>query len=144
MCQSFRSTNFLEVAKIIPQGRISERIVVQTDDVLVPQTLEEVVEVVKAVKIVLQVRISAKICEQIVGAPVPHAVDELAPPFQEETVEVIKLFPEEFTPRRKYRGSRHRSASRSAYTNRPSINQVTKHAEIPQIPYIDEVVNVRV
>ena len=59
----------MEVARIIPQGRISERTVVQTDDVPVPQTLEEVVEVVNAVKIVSQERISAKICEQIVGAP---------------------------------------------------------------------------
>ena len=29
--------------------------------------------------------------------PVPHAVDELVSPFQEETVEAIKLFPEERT-----------------------------------------------
>ena len=40
----------MEVAKIIPQVRISERIVVQTDDVPAPQILKEVVEVVKAVK----------------------------------------------------------------------------------------------
>ena len=87
----------MEVARIISQGRISERVVVQTDEP-VPQTLEEVVEVVKAVNI------SVKICEQIVGAPVPHAVDELVPPLQEETFEVIKLFPEEHTPRRIIQG----------------------------------------
>ena len=41
----------VEVAKVIPQERISKRIVVQTDDdVAVPQILKEVVEVVKAVK----------------------------------------------------------------------------------------------
>ena len=74
----------MEVAKKIPQRRISERIVVQFDDVPVPQTLEEVVVVVKAVKIVPQERISEGICEQIVGAPVPHAMDDLVSPFQEE------------------------------------------------------------
>ena len=36
--------------------------------------------------------------------------------------------------------SRSRSAPRNVYTNRPSINQETKHAEIPQIHYIDKVV----
>ena len=46
----------MEVATTIPQRRTSERIVVQTDDVPVPQTLEEIVEVVKAVKIVPQER----------------------------------------------------------------------------------------
>ena len=39
-----------EVAKTFPQMRISERIVVKTTDVLVPQILKEVAEVVKAVK----------------------------------------------------------------------------------------------
>ena len=56
------------------------------------------------VKIVPSERISAKICEQIVGASVPQAVDELVSSFQEETVEVIKLFPEERTPRRIVQG----------------------------------------
>ena len=86
----------VEVAEIIPQERTSEH----TVGVPAPLILEEVVEVVKAVKIVPQERISAKICEQIVGATVPHAVDELVSPFQEETVEVIKLFREERTPKR--------------------------------------------
>ena len=40
--------------------------------------------------------------------------------------------------------SRSRSASRSAYTNRLSINQVTKIAEIPQILFIDKVVDMLV
>ena len=43
----------LEVAKIIPQKRIPERMVGQIDDVPVPQILNEIVEVVKAVKTVL-------------------------------------------------------------------------------------------
>ena len=51
-CQFFRSRNKLcKSRRPYPQRRISERIVVQTDDVPVPQTLEEVVEMVKAVKI---------------------------------------------------------------------------------------------
>ena len=57
------------------------------------QILEEIVEVVKAgsaVKIVPHERISAKSCEQIVDAPVQHAVDELASQCQEETLEVIQ------------------------------------------------------
>ena len=40
--------------------------------------------------------------------------------------------------------TRSRSASRSVYTNRPSINQVTKHAETPQILFIDKVVGMPV
>ena len=78
------------------------------------QILEEIVEVVKAVKIVPQERISEGIgeqivdmpvpqileeavertsawsCEQIVDAFVPHAVDELASQCQEETLERIQ------------------------------------------------------
>ena len=134
----------VEVAKTIPQERISKRIVVQTEDVSVPQILKEVVEVVKAVKTVPQDRIAETICEQIVDTPVSQAVYELVPSFpsfQEEIDEMIKLFPEERVPKRI---SRSRSASRSVYTNRPSINQVTKHAEIPQIPYIDKVVDMPV
>ena len=141
----------MEVAKTTPQGHMSERIVVQTEDVPVPQILKEVVEVVKAVKIVPQERISAKICEQIVDAPVPHAVDEPVSQFLEETDEVIKLSPAERTPRRIMQGSPSsppppppRNASRSVYTNRLSINQVTKHAEIPQNMYVDTVVDMLV
>ena len=59
----------VEVAKIIPQRRISERIVVKTTDVPVPQILTEVAEVVKAVNTAPQDRISETICEQIVNAP---------------------------------------------------------------------------
>ena len=58
-----------------------------------PQIYEEIVEVVKAVKNVPQKRISARICEQIVGAPVRHAVDELVSLLQEETAEVVQLSP---------------------------------------------------
>ena len=46
----------LEVAEIIHQKRIPERIVGQIDDVQVPKILKEVVEVVKAVKTVTQER----------------------------------------------------------------------------------------
>ena len=55
----------LEFAEITPQKRIPERIVGQIDDVPVPQILNEIVEVVKAVKSVPQERISEKIGEQI-------------------------------------------------------------------------------
>ena len=55
----------VEVAEIIPQKLIPERIVGQMDDVPVPQILNEIVEVVKAVKIVHQERISEGIGEQI-------------------------------------------------------------------------------
>ena len=73
-----------------------------------PQILKDVVEVVKAVKTVPQDRILPEtICEQIVDAPVPQAVDELVPSFQEEMDEVIKLFREEHTPS----SSRRRSSS---------------------------------
>ena len=54
-----------EVAKTFPQ----ERIVVKTTDVLVPQILKEVAEVVKAVNTALQDRISETNGEQIVDAP---------------------------------------------------------------------------
>ena len=74
----------VEVAEITPQGRISERMVVLTEDVPVHQILNQVVEVVNAIKIVPQERISAKICEQIVDVPVPHAVDKPVPQFQEK------------------------------------------------------------
>ena len=93
----------VEVAKNPPQGRFSERTVVQIEDVPVPQILKEVVEVVKAVKTVPQDRIPETVCEQIVDAPVSQAVDEPVPSFpsfQEEIDEMIKLFPEEHTPRR--------------------------------------------
>ena len=96
-----------EVTKPTPQGRFSERTVVQTEVVPVPQILKEVVEVVKAVKTVPQERISAKICEQIVDAHVPQAVDAPVPSFpsfQEEIDEMIKLFSEEHTPRRIIQG----------------------------------------
>ena len=53
----------------VPQKRIPERIVGQIDDVPVPQTLNEIVEVGKAIKIVLQESIPGRICEQIVDAP---------------------------------------------------------------------------
>ena len=93
-----------EVIKLSPAKRITERTVEHIADVPVPQTLEEDVEVVKAVKIVPQERFSAKICEQIVDAPVPRAVDEPVLPFQGKTDEVIKLFPEERTPKRIIQG----------------------------------------
>ena len=81
---------FEEVAKTFPQRRVSERIVVQTTDVPVPQILKEVAEVVKAVNTAPQDRISETTGEQIVDAP-----DEPFPPFQEEIYEVIKLPPTE-------------------------------------------------
>ena len=61
----------LEVAEIIPQKRIPECIVGQIDDVPVPQILNEVVEVEKAVKNVPLERISEKIGEQIDDDIVP-------------------------------------------------------------------------
>ena len=67
----------VEVAKIIPQRRISERIVVKTTDVPVPQILTEVAEVVKAVN------------------TAPQDRDEPFPPLKEEIHEVIKLPPME-------------------------------------------------
>ena len=94
----------MEVAKTTLQGRFLERTVVQTEDVPVPQILKEVVEVVKAVKTVPQDRIPETICEQIVDAPVPQAVDEPVPSFQDEIDDVIKLFPEEHTPKRIIQG----------------------------------------
>ena len=92
----------VEVAETIPQERFSERAVAHNEDASVPQILKEVVEVVKAVKTAPQERFPAKICEQIVDTPVPQAVDEPepVPSIQEEIDEVIKLFPEEHTPRR--------------------------------------------
>ena len=71
---------------------------------LVPQILEEVVEVVKAcyaVQIVPQERISERICEQIVDAPVPHAVNEPVPQSQGLTLEVIQPIPAERIPERR-------------------------------------------
>ena len=59
------------VAEIIPQKRIPERIVRQIDDVPVPQILNEIVEVVKAVKTVPQDRISEEVGEQIDDDIVP-------------------------------------------------------------------------
>ena len=56
----------------MPQKRIPKRVVGQIDDMLVPQILNEIVEV-KAVKTVLQERISEKIGEQIVDASVSHS-----------------------------------------------------------------------
>ena len=64
----------LEGSKIIPQKRIPERIVGQIDDVPVPQTLNEIVKVGKAIKIVPRESISGRICEQIVDAPVSHTL----------------------------------------------------------------------
>ena len=52
----------------------------------VPQTLNEIVEVGKAIKIVPQESITGKICEQIVDAPVSHS----QPQILKEVVEVVK------------------------------------------------------
>ena len=60
-----------QAEKIIPQKRIPERVVGQNNDVPVPQILNEIVEVVKAVKNVPQERISEKIGEQIDDDIVP-------------------------------------------------------------------------
>ena len=82
----------VKVIKLFPAERISERTVEEIVGMLVPQILEEAVEVVKAgsaVHIFPQERISERICEQIVDAPVPHVVDEHVPQFQVETLEVI-------------------------------------------------------
>ena len=61
----------LEVAEIIHQKRVPGRIVGQIDDVPVLQILNEVVEVVKAVKSVPQERVSDGIGEQIDDDIVP-------------------------------------------------------------------------
>ena len=70
----------------MPQKRILERVVGQIDDVPVPQILNEIVEVVKAVKTGLQERISEGIGEKIVDAPVSHT----QPQILKEVVEVVK------------------------------------------------------
>ena len=93
--QFLRSRNKLRKSRRPFLRRISERIVVKTTDVPVPQILKEVAEVVKAVNTASQDRISETICEQIVDA-----LDEPLPPFQEEIYEVIKLPPTERIPER--------------------------------------------
>ena len=70
----------------MPQKRIPKRLVGQIDDVPVPQILNEIVEVVKAVNTVPQERISEKIGEQIVDASVSHS----QPQILKEVVEVVK------------------------------------------------------
>ena len=75
-----------QAEEIIHQKRIPERVVGQIDDVPVPQILNEIVEVVKAVKNVPQERISEEIGEQIVDAPVSHS----QPQILKEVVEVVK------------------------------------------------------
>ena len=66
--------------------RIPECIVGQFDDVPVPQILNEIVEVVKAVKNVPRERISEGFGVQIVDAPVSHS----QPQILKEVVEVVK------------------------------------------------------
>ena len=105
----------VEVAKIIPQRRISERIVVKTTDVPVPQILTEVAEVVKAVntapqdrdepfhplkeeiheviKLPLMERILERTAEHIVQVPVPQILKEVA-----EVVKAVKNVPQERIP----------------------------------------------
>ena len=58
----------------------------RVDDVPVPQILNEIVEVGKAQKMVPRERISERICEQIVDAPVSHS----QPQISKEVVEVVK------------------------------------------------------
>ena len=53
---------------------------------------------------------------------------------------MIKLFPEERTPRRIIQGVVPKAHLGAWYTNKPSINKVIKHAEFPQIYDIDKVV----
>ena len=72
-----------QAEEIIPQKRIPECVVGQIDDV---QILNEIVEVVKAVKNVSQERISEGIGEQLVDAPVPLS----QPQILKEVVEVVK------------------------------------------------------
>ena len=66
--------------------RMPERIVEQFDDVPVPQILNEIVEVVKAVNNLPQERISEGFDVQIVDAPVSHS----EPQILNEVVEVVK------------------------------------------------------
>ena len=72
----------MEVPKIIPQRRISERVVVQFDDVPVPQFQEQILEVAE---VVLQERTS----EHTVGVPAPQILEEIV-----EVVKADKIFPQ--------------------------------------------------
>ena len=84
-----------------------------------PQILNEIVEVVKAVKNVPRERISEGIGVQIVDAPVSHS----QPQILKEVVEVVKAVKIPF--RSVFLG---RLVNRSTTTLFPSINQVTKFA----------------
>ena len=67
------------------------------------------------------------------GVPVPQVVKGTLETMTERT-EVVDV-----QCHRLWKSSR--SASRSVCTNRPSINQATKHAEFPQIYCIDKLVD---
>ena len=181
-----------EVAKTYPQRRISERIVVKTTDVPVPQILKEVAEVVKAVKndvptpqileenveesAALHERVQQRTVEhssdeQTVDIPTPQILEEIVeatsaphervqqrtiehvaavknvlqeripelmgvqivdavphsqPQNLQEVVEVVKAVKN--VPQNVFL---RRLVNRSTTTAFPSINQVTKHVEIP-------------
>ena len=68
--------------QLIPQERISERIVEHIVDVPVPQMQEQIVEVIKVIP---QELVSERIVEQIVDVPVPQIVEEI--------VEVVQIIP---------------------------------------------------
>ena len=76
----------VEMFQVPPQERTSERTVEHFVGVTVPQILNEIVEVVKAVKNVPQERISEGICDQIVDALVSHS----QPQILKEVAEVVK------------------------------------------------------
>ena len=96
------------VAKNIPQERMSERTIEQTDDVPVPQILEEIVEALTLVQPqtaeqtedMLQfpqetsemVRLASQ--ERVRQRPDEHIVDESISQMTEENVEVVKIVPQ--------------------------------------------------
>ena len=88
-----------EVAKTFPQRRISERIVVKTTDLPVPQILKEVAEVVKAVNTEFQEEIYEVIKlppaermleERISDCTSEQIIDVLVPQILKEVAEVVK------------------------------------------------------
>ena len=89
-----------EVAQTIPHERISERVVGQTVDVLIPQrSLGEITDVpapqtgeenVEVIQLML-----VDVMEPIVDVPVPHV-----PHVGEKTVDAVKDFPQEHVQQR--------------------------------------------
>ena len=86
MCLCLKFGNKLwKLRRSLRRRRISERIVVQTEDVPGPQNFEEVAEVEKAVP---EEGISERTVVQTVGVPVPQNSDEIV-----EVVRAVKTVP---------------------------------------------------